>query len=299
MIKTISAARCDFDTRKKLFIKFLVDSGGPDVPDYERFTSIVNDLDGKYLDDFREILNPILNINTLIGYGYTKPFGYSGDFYLIDNIYSYHINEDKKFRNWDIFFQNQAGAIAVRNRKDYFISQCRNLVLSHPGEKKVLILGSGPATDVNEFLTNYQGGDISFDLVDYDQNAIDYSSKKNKKFERFISYYKVNVLRFEPFRRYDLIWSAGLFDYFREKHFVYLVKKYFNYLADGGKFVIGNFSTENPTKNLMEVLSDWYLNHRSKEDLLRIAGKAGIVNGRVSVDAEDLEVNLFLKIKGN
>lgn len=296
MFKATSALDYEFDTRKKLFIKFLVDNGGPELPDYENFTLIVNNLDVKYLDNFREILSPILNINTLIGYGYTKPYGYSGDFYLIDNIYSHHVNEDKKYRNWDIFFQNQAGAEAVRNRKEYFLCQCRNLSLSKPGRKNVLILGSGPATDVNEFLSSYPGDDIHFDLVDFDQNAIDYSSNKNKKFENNISYHRVNVLRFEPFKRYDLIWSAGLFDYFREKHFVYLVKKYVKYLTVGGLFVIGNFSTENPTKSLMEVLSDWYLNHRSREDLLRIAEKAGVINGEVCIDAEALEVNLFLKI---
>lgn len=298
MLNVTSTADCAFDINKKLFLSYLVKNGGPELRDYEEFTFIVNTLDLKHLSEFRDVLNPILNINTLVGRSYTKPYGYPGDFYLIDHIYSHHINGDKKYRNWDICFQNQAGSRAVRNRKDYFLSQCRNLAFKKHGEKKVLILGSGPATDVNEFLNIYTGNDFRFDLVDYDQNAIDYSSNKNKKFERLISYYKVNVLRFEPFKRYDLIWSAGLFDYFREKHFVYLVKKYINYMAEGGEFVIGNFSTENPSKNFMELVSDWYLNYRSREDLLRIAGEAGLLSGKVYIDAESLGVNLFLKIHG-
>lgn len=296
MLNITSRSDCAFDINKKLFLTYLVDNGGPELRDYEEFTSLVNTLDPKYLHEFREVIKPILNVNTLAGRCYTKPFGYPGDFYLIDNIYSYHVNEDKKYRNWDIFFQNLAGARAVRNRKDYFLNQCRNLALKKHGEKKVLILGSGPATDVNEFLNTYTGNDIRFDLVDFDQNAIDYSSNKNKKFEKLISYYKVNVLRFEPFKRYDLIWSAGLFDYFRDKHFVYLIRKYINYVAEGGELVIGNFSTENPSKNLMEVISEWYLNYRTRKDLIRIAGNAGLQNGKVSVDAESLEINLFLKI---
>ncbi len=296
MLNITSRSDCAFDINKKLFLTYLVDNGGPELRDYEEFTSLVNTLDPKYLDEFREVIKPILNVNTLAGRCYIKPFGYPGDFYLIDNIYSYHVNEDKKYRNWDIFFQNLAGARAVRNRKDYFLNQCRNLALKKHGEKKVLILGSGPATDVNEFLNTYTGNDIRFDLVDFDQNAIDYSSNKNKKFEKLISYYKVNVLRFEPFKRYDLIWSAGLFDYFRDKHFVYLIRKYINYVAEGGELVIGNFSTENPSKNLMEVISEWYLNYRTRKDLIRIAGNAGLQNGKVSVEAESLEINLFLKI---
>lgn len=299
MFNVTSRSDCAFDINKKLFLSYLVKNGGPELRDYEEFTFIVNNLDPKHLHEFREVINPILNINTLAGRCYTKPFGYPGDFYLIDHIYSCHVNRDKKYRNWDIFFQNQAGTKAVRNRKDYFLDQCINLAYKKHSEKKVLILGSGPATDVNEFLNIYSGNDIRFDLVDFDQNAIDYSSHKNKKFEKLISYHKINVLRFEPYQRYDLIWSAGLFDYFREKHFVYLVKKYINYMTEGGEFVIGNFSTENPSKNLMEVVSEWYLNYRSREDLLKIAGEAGLQNGKVFIDAEALEVNLFLKILGS
>ncbi|MFZ0282635.1 MAG: class I SAM-dependent methyltransferase [Bacteroidales bacterium] len=296
MLNVIYRSDCAFDINKKLFLSYLVKNGGPELRDYEEFTFIVNTLDPKHLNEFREVLNPILNINTLVGRCYTKPFGYPGDFYLIDNIYSHHVNGNKKYRNWDICFQNQAGSRAVRNRKDYFLNQCRNLAFKKHGEKKVLILGSGPATDVNEFLNIYTENDIRFDLVDFDQNAIDYSSNKNKKFEKLISYYKVNVLRFEPYKRYDLIWSAGLFDYFREKHFVYLVKKYINYMAEGGELVIGNFSPENPSKNFMEHVSDWYLNYRNREDLLRIAGEAGLLKGKVSIDAEALGINLFLNI---
>jgi SAM-dependent methyltransferase len=297
MFNVTSRSDCAFDVNKKLFLTYLVKNGGPEIRDYEEFIFIVNTLDSNSLHEFREVLNPILNLNTLIGRSYVKPFGYPGDFYLIDHIYSNHVNGDKKYRNWDIFYQNQAGTRAVRNRKDYFLNQCLNLALKKHGEKRVLILGSGPATDVNEFLNMYTGNDIRFDLVDFDQNAIDYSSDKNKNFEKLISYYKVNVLRFEPSKRYDLIWSAGLFDYFREKHFVYLLKKYINYVAEGGELVIGNFSTENPSKNLMEVVSEWYLNYRSREDLLKIAGEAGLLNGKVFIDAEALGVNLFLNIQ--
>jgi SAM-dependent methyltransferase len=297
MLSVASRSDCAFDVNKKLFLTYLIKNGGPELHEYEEFNYLVKTLDAENLHEFREVINPILNVNSLIGRSYVKPFGYPGDFYLIDHIYSNHVNEDKKYRKWDMYYQDQEGTIAVRNRKDYFLDQCLRLALKKHGEKRVLILGSGPATDVNEFLNMYTGNDISFDLVDYDQNAIDYSSAKNKEFEKLISYHKVNVLRYEPSRRYDLIWSAGLFDYFKEKHFVYLLKKYINYVADGGELIIGNFSTENPSQILMEFVSEWYLNYRSREDLLKLAGDAGLLNRNVFVDAEDLGVNLFLNIQ--
>ena len=164
-------------------------------------------------------------------------------------------------------------------------------------DAKVLILGSGPASDVYEFLTNSSGSNnISFDLIDFDQCAIDFSMKKNKKFGGQISYNRINALRFNSYKLYDLIWSAGLFDYFKDKHFTFLIRKYINCLTEDGEMVISNFSTKNPTKRFMEVI-DWYLNARTESDLFRIASDANIDKELVSVEKEPLGINLFLKIK--
>ena len=279
------------------FLNYLIENGGPELQDYDKFTSLVNSVDSGDVDNFRGKMKEILNENTLIGHGFVKPYGYPGDFRLIDKIYRFDINQDLQYKKWDLFFQNQPGAGAVRNRKDFFIEYCRKLVL-RKANAKVLILGSGPASDVHEFLTRFSGGNnISIDLIDFDQSAIDFSMKKNEEFDGQISYNKINALRFNSYKLYDLIWSAGLFDYFKDKHFTFLIRKYINCLDEDGEMVISNFSTKNPTKRLMEVLSDWYLNLRTESDLFRIASDANINKELVSVDKEPLGINLFLKIR--
>ncbi len=47
----------------------------------------------------------------------------------------------------------------------------------------------------------------------------------------------------------------------------------------------------------MEVLSDWYLNHRSRFELLKLAIEADVKEENISVDSEELGVNLFLRMK--
>ena len=279
------------------FLNTLVEKGGPEPHEYSEFAAIVNNLEDQELEYFRNVIRESLNENTLIGHGFVKPFGYPGDFTIIHNIYKVHVNPDKKYGNWDRFFQNQAGAKAVRNRKDYFLKRCAEIENVSGEAKHVLILGSGPATDVNEYLQNNPHSKIKFDLVDFDQNAIDFAKKQNEPFKDSIKYFKINVLRFKPYQWYDLIWSAGLFDYFKDKHFVYMINKYYKYLLDGGEFIIGNFSHSNPTRRLMEVLSDWYLVHRSKNDLVRMALEAEAAEELVEVEMEELGVNLFLRIK--
>ncbi|MEN8201566.1 MAG: class I SAM-dependent methyltransferase [Bacteroidota bacterium] len=279
------------------FLNTLVEKGGPEPNEYKEFTAIVNNLEDQELEHFRNVIRESLNENTLIGHGFVKPYGYPGDFTIIHNIYKEYVNPDGKYSNWDRFFQDQAGAQAVRNRKDYFLKRCAEIDKKADKDKHVLILGSGPATDVNEYLKKNPKSRIKFDLVDFDQNAIDFSRMQNESFKDAINYYKINVLRFKPYQWYDLIWSAGLFDYFKDKHFVYMVNKYYKYLTEGGEFIIGNFSHSNPTKRLMEVLSDWYLVHRSKNDLVRMALEAEASKELVEVEMEELGVNLFLRIK--
>ena len=110
---------------------------------------------------------------------------------------------------------------------------------------------------------------------------------------------QINVLRFKTHKMYDMIWSAGLFDYFKEKHFIYLLKKYLVFLANDGEMVIGNFSLHNPTRKLQEVLGDWYLNYRSDHELLKIAIESGLKKEQVRIDKEPLGVNLFMRIEKN
>ena len=279
------------------FLYSLVEKGGPEPHEYRELTAIINNLEDPELEYFRDTIKESLNENTLIGHGFVKPFGYPGDFTIIHNIYRLYVNPDEKYSNWDRFFQDQAGAHAVRNRKDYFLKRCAEVEKQEGDEKRVLILGSGPATDVNEYLLNNPRSKIKFDLIDFDQNAINFAKKQNVDFSDSIEYFKINVLRFKPYQWYDLIWSAGLFDYFKDKHFVYMISKYYKYLASGGEFIIGNFSHSNPTKRLMEVLSDWYLVHRSKYDLVRMALEADAKEEQVEVEMEELGVNLFLRIK--
>lgn len=281
------------------FLGKLVDQGGPEKDEYDRFIGIVNSLKPSQIDRFRYEISSALNKNTLMGHSFVKPYGYAGDFELIDQIYRFKISEDPKYKKWDLFFQGQPGATAVRNRKEYFMKYCSKLV-NEKKESRVLILGSGPASDVFEFLTNGNSDkNITFDLVDFDQAAIDFSKERNKSFSDKVTYYRINALRYNSFKSYHLIWSAGLFDYFKDKHFSFLIRKYYNCLSEDGEMVISNFSTRNPSKKLMENVADWILNLRTESDLYRIASDAFIDKELVDIDKEPLGINLFLVIRKN
>ena len=279
-------------------ITAIIEKQGPEEYEYP----IINDLVNSIADDndgkaFRDLIMPVLKLDTLYGYTYQKPLGYAGDFMLIEKMYQTHVSPLPQCCKWDVYYHTHEATKAVRNRKTYFVKLVEELYSYKSKPLEVLILGSGPTTDVNEFLVRNPDADISFDCLDIDQRAIDYATEKNKDFLSKINFFRMNVLRFVPDKKYDLIWSAGLFDYLNDRLFTGLISRFKANLKDDGEMVIGNFSTENPTQRVMEIMGEWFLNHRSSNHLIKLATEAGIPNELIFVDNEPLGINLFLKLK--
>jgi SAM-dependent methyltransferase len=286
------------DTRLETIIAELLKNNGPDEKDYASILSMIDKISPEDIENFRTMMEPILKPDTIIGFSFTKPFGYNGDFFIIEKIYQHYINPDEKYRKWDAFFHTFPAAIAVVNRKTLAKNVLTQLNAQARGnEKNVMILGSGPVTEVYEYFQGIHANNLRFDLLDLDKRSIAYAKNKHKENLHYLNFHNENVIRFNPGKTYDLIWSAGLFDYFKDKHFVFMIKKYYEFVKEGGEMIIGNFNVNNPSRKIMEVLGDWFLYHRSEEDLIDFALRAGIAHNKIEIIKEPLGINLFLKVK--
>lgn len=276
----------------------MVDKGGPDVFDYDKLRVIADGLDNISLEDegkLYEIFKSVLQEESIIGHTFLKPRGYAGDFRLIDKIHMKETSQDPRFKKWDEYFHEADSSIAVRNRKSYFIKIIQQLAntLTNP---KVLNLGSGPCRDVFEYYQSSPTNRAYIDCVDMDKDALEYASGLCDNYYNYINYINQNVFRYKPTNKYNIIWSAGLFDYFSDKLFIRLVSRLYQFLEKEGELVIGNFSIKNPGKTEMEVYGKWFLNHRSEEQLISLALKAGIHHDCICVQKEQTGVNLFLHL---
>lgn len=227
-----------------------------------------------------------------------KKYGYSGDFEMIDAIYSLRTAPEPHLRRWDLYFHAQAAPNAVRNRKSYF----HHLLHSHTASRSkaplnVLNVASGPARDVREWMLDNPGQEVFFDCVDAEIHAIECAKKMCAPFSHQMEFYHRNVMRFLPAKGYELVWSAGLFDYLTDRSFVYLLKALMAVTRRGGEVVVGNFSDFNPSRDYMELLGDWVLQHRSAARLRELALEAGASRDSIEVQWEPEGVNLFLHIR--
>ncbi len=280
-------------------IRDIVDKGGPEPSEYDFLTETCDELmhQGFSLTEESNLydeIKPLLNVDSMIGFSFRKPNGYAGDYELIDRIYQqWKSPENETFHKWDAYYHDLQAARAVRNRKEYLKEQLRNLT-EKIDSPIVLNLASGPCSDLYEYFTSCPKTPIKFDCLDLDLNAIEYGSAVCDNYINRIHFINKNAFRYSPQKKYHLIWSAGLFDYFSDKLFIRLTNRMYKLLEKGGELVVGNFSTNNPSRGLMEVMLQWYLHHRDEKMLMELAIKAGVPSDKIRVSAEQTGVNLFL-----
>jgi len=225
-----------------------------------------------------------------------KPLGYAGDFLLIDWIYTQETRGSRLGRFFDELFHSYEAAVAVRNRKDFFIRKCNELAQSKQARVDVLDIGCGSCRDVIEAHSVCDNGtQFYYHCVDHEQEAIDYAAVllKGSGVSDRVRLDCTNAFKVRTDKQYDLIWSAGLFDYLNNRTAPLLIKKLWRLLKPGGQFIFGNFSPKNPTRTGMELIGQWYLIHRSAHELVALCEEAGVEYASVQVENEPLGVNLF------
>jgi extracellular factor (EF) 3-hydroxypalmitic acid methyl ester biosynthesis protein len=286
------------------FLQNIIEKGGPETKEYDVLNEIFDHLSEDYkagkmteheLQLLQEGFGDECLENTLHGHIKTKPYGYAGDFMIIDKIYQEQITKDHRFEKWDIFWNNHSAAKAVRNRKDYFIKTMKDR-LSSRGALQLLNVASGPARDLAELYEGIEPEQLTTVCVEADKTAINYAKNLNKANAPQINFIHQNIFRFSAEEKFDIVWSAGLFDYFDDNIFLKLLRKCISWTKPGGEVIIGNFSIQNPSRNYMELIGDWYLQHRSEEELINFALAAGAKRENIYVGKELEGVNLFLHV---
>jgi extracellular factor (EF) 3-hydroxypalmitic acid methyl ester biosynthesis protein len=286
------------------FIERLVSKNGPSPEDYPALDDWFNDvyaradsgeLSRSDLLTLRDAFGEAMSPATLQGFVCARPHGYPGDFEIIDKIYVRHISANPRFMRWDAFFHAQSAPRAVRNRKSYFHSLV-DLHYARRSPLRILKLASGSGRGMFEWLSAHPDTEVQFDCIELDSDAIRYSTALNEEFMSRIAIVQQNVVRFQPTRQYDLIWVAGLFDYFPDRVFQSVLRRLLAAIAPKGELVIGNFSPANASRAYMEF-GGWSLHHRPANALVSLALRSGAAPDTIRVAAEPEQINLFLHIK--
>ena len=257
----------------------------------------------------REKLGNILLRAAFANRAFNKPLGYAGDYQMMNMIY--HRGKDGASNLFtkclNQYFLTRPAAVAVKNRSFYLKRKLMDLVTktrSSNEKLRILSLASGPAQEVILALKDMTKADaerIELWLVDQDIESLRYAQRDLRRttMELDLSpkiYFEnmaiKNVLKDGfPVQNLDLIYSAGLFDYFTDPVVVLSAQLIMKYLKPGGSAIIGNFDNDNPTRPLMEAVLDWNLIHRSEAEMIALFSQA---SKKLKVEKEESKINLFV-----
>lgn len=232
----------------------------------------------------------------LIKWCLDKPYGYSGDFKIIDDIYQNKPTTVGFARLWDNYFQQLDIARATRERKENFKEIISDFIKNRKDKNiRIMNLASGPAREIKELLEmdfEVFSSDVNFDCYDFDIRALEYARQMLNN-RANVNFFQKNAIRLafkkdinnDIPHRYDLIYSAGLFDYLDEMVAVRLIGNLRRLLKADGLMLIANVMNRfnNVSAAWMEWVAEWYLIYRGEDEFRKLFLAAGIPESNLRI----------------
>ncbi len=246
---------------------------------------------------------------------YYKPLGYAGDYEMVNMMLqeSPSVGHNTYARIFHDLTTSVAACLAHRNRISILVrllgEEAERVTTEEQRIFTTLSVACGPAVEIQRFI---RGNDLvnqsSIHLMDFNEETLEYvtrrtneaiSESKRKPNIKFIRKSIDDLLKnihlesegFLP--SYDMIYCAGLFDYFPDNVCRNLLQLYYRWVRPGGLLVATNVHPNNPERYLMEHLLEWYLIYRDEKHLQSLAPK----DTESEVFADDTGVNVFLTIR--
>ncbi len=222
-----------------------------------------------------------------------KPFGYPGDYGVMDFIYERNFEGANLFaRTVQLGFAHVRSCQGVRGRKDLVKEQIAALLAERAGTSRpvrVLSIAAGPAQELAELFSGLEDLRVPIEVVlfEQDKNALAHAWRRlgslaqtrfaGKVRLRFLHDSIKRLLRdpglFTEFGKFDLVYSCGLYDYLQERTAIGLTRHLASAVAPGGRLLVANM-VDNASRWLLDFHLDWPLVYRTREQLLEVARRA-------------------------
>ncbi len=267
------------------------------------------DLDNKISkDEIMNFIKPaylIQGLSPLVKRLREWPKGYIGDYETIE--YLLYGNNKAKDKTIEFFCEAFALKSGPALQHKYKIIEQAQLVLKTimrqnvNNKIKILSIGCGSSPDlqlIQDYIKDY---DVYFDLIDNDEQALEYSKIKLKKILNKTNFIHGNIIKLMhelSKNKYDLIVSSGLFDYMPDKIFCFLLRTlYSRCLKDNGILFLTNIADDNPYKMMFKYFIHWELIERNEKELIKLLNQASINSGNINIRRDPTGITFLVEIK--
>lgn len=213
---------------------------------------------------------------------FEKPRGYAGDAVMMDYVYAGVAPDATSELGRRVFTGTTRGSmgLSVLFRR-HLLTAHINEVASSCSDFRILSVASGHCREIEDSLLANTAVNVAGRLVAFDQDP-----ESCETVRRDYAGYPVDVICASVRKllanggaslgKFDLIYSAGLFDYLTDAEAEKLVEALLAMLKPGGKFLVGNFAPSCRGRGYMELFLDWKLIYRDSDQLRKLFGPSRI-----------------------
>lgn len=232
------------------------------------------------------VVTPEIRLGAVFDRSYAKPLGYPGDFEIMNQIYDWERKGSTVYQMLMHRLGLDVGEF-VKTRMEAVRTNIGNVVNEKGNWRaaRILSLGSGPAREVELFLSSGAGlknRRAEFTLIDQEQAALKYAfekiyphvlSTKGQARVQCMNLSFTDIIRntggLGSLPPQDLIYCVGLIDYLADRRAGALVRRLYETLAPGGLLIVGNMN-ETPHSAIwpLEFVLDWNLYYRNDAEML-------------------------------
>jgi SAM-dependent methyltransferase len=205
-----------------------------------------------------------------------KPRGYAGDAVMLDYIY----RPDRSSLDGMAGVIHEAtttlpNAKSILWRQEYLATLIAQR-MREGAVVDVLSVASGHMRELDVLQTITESKNVNFTALDTDAESIAEakSTYTGYNITGKVGSFATLIRDRKCADKYELIYSAGLFDYLQESTATALVASMFARLKPGGVLSVGNFTRNSHGRGFMAGFMDWCLIYRDENDLRRLAEAA-------------------------
>ena len=263
----------------------------------------------------RRSLHPLILCSPFAHRAYMKPLGFAGDYEMVNMMLKQSGNKPRSIyaQIIDIFHIESSAPTAHRGRikmmQNRLTTEAERVIIEQERMFSTINIGCGPALEVQNFIAdNPMANQTTMQLVDFNEETIDYAKIRiertiaesgNKPIIKYLTKSIDDLLR-EAHQKdntnvqlYDMVYCAGLFDYFSDHICKRLVELFYSWLRPGGLVTVTNVDPRNPNRYQMEHLLEWNLIYRDDSDMKKLVPK----NAEFEISKDETEINVFLDIR--
>jgi hypothetical protein len=253
---------------------------------------------------FQAETDPWLLASSMVSRARLWPEGYPGDYLTLEMVYANVPTGDGVARHIDRYLLSRTLAVAVRSRCRRLTALLQHRAGDDPADAKWLNLACGSCRELLTLNVPAHGRRIY--CVDSDPNSLDYAKNLLNHLHlgecHFIAenaYRFVNAKRtIERYGHFDVIYSAGLFDYLPSDKLSSLIRGLYDSLAPNG-LIIAPFKDMNCYEAFdYHWFTKWHFFYqRNEADFRAVFSDAGIPPNAMSVERDETGVLLFFTIR--